>query len=330
MSNISFNPHTGNQGIQPAQTSPDHRIQTENGVSGPHFNETAGEVSFSGDRYARVDAYSRNGRATDGAYGTHAGTLKNVWQNLRPSITDHEEYGQVIGEPKLSEKAADYLKSLKSRFGNLDFVVVGRDSVASAKANAASYGNASHMVVLIDEDKLERMATDENFRKKYETIISQAQTGGVKLNELAKQNGSIQKLGVSVGEDGTCKFMAACLKGSSDAARRVAARRAEKKAEAKDAEKKAHRKHDEEARLDKIKEKREVSEERLEKIREKLNRTVLSEDDFREYENNDDYEVITADSIEELIAALEARFPAGSADETALDEQTGEFADYRA
>ena len=35
------------------------------------------------------------------------------------------------------------------------------------KANAAKYANGYKTVVLIDEDKIEQMATDEKFRKQY-------------------------------------------------------------------------------------------------------------------------------------------------------------------
>ena len=47
---------------------------------------------------------------------------------------------------------------------------------AQVQQNAAAYGNANKMVVLIDEEKLERMATDESFRKKYEGIIASSQS----------------------------------------------------------------------------------------------------------------------------------------------------------
>lgn len=55
----------------------------------------------------------------------------------------------------------------------MDFILVSKDQKANAQANAASYANAGKMVVLIDEEKVERMAADENYRKQYEGIIPQ-------------------------------------------------------------------------------------------------------------------------------------------------------------
>ena len=70
------------------------------------------------------------------------------------------EYGSTIGDVQLSAKAKDYLGKLKSKFHNMEFITVSKDMKAQVQQNAASYGNANKMVVLIDEEKLERMATD--------------------------------------------------------------------------------------------------------------------------------------------------------------------------
>ena len=64
------------------------------------------------------------------------------------------EYGNTIGDVKLSDKAADYLDKLKSKFHNMAFITVSKDMKAQVQQNAASYGNANKMVVLIDEEKL--------------------------------------------------------------------------------------------------------------------------------------------------------------------------------
>lgn len=52
---------------------------------------------------------------------------------------------------------------MKSKFGNMDFILVSKDMKEQAKAMASSFANPNKMVVLIDEEKLERMATDEAF-----------------------------------------------------------------------------------------------------------------------------------------------------------------------
>ena len=92
-----------------------------------------------------------------------------------------EVSGKTIGNPKLSEKAARYYEQLKKKFSNMDFILVSEDQKEAAKAQAASYANASRMVVLIDEAKIERMAEDEAYRKQYEGVISGA---GSKLLQM--------------------------------------------------------------------------------------------------------------------------------------------------
>ena len=46
-----------------------------------------------------------------------------------------------------------------------------KDMKETAKANAGQYANANKMVVLIDEEKIERMADDESYRKQYELSL---------------------------------------------------------------------------------------------------------------------------------------------------------------
>ena len=85
--------------------------------------------------------------------------------------------GRTIGAPELSENAAKYYEQLKKKYGNLDFILVSRDQKEFAKANASKYSNTHKMVVLIDEDKIERMAEDEDYRKQYESIIAKGASG---------------------------------------------------------------------------------------------------------------------------------------------------------
>ena len=49
-----------------------------------------------------------------------------------------KNYGKTIGEPKLSDEAAKYYDQLKSKFGNMDFILVSKDMKEQAKAQAAA------------------------------------------------------------------------------------------------------------------------------------------------------------------------------------------------
>ena len=86
--------------------------------------------------------------------------------------------GRTIGNPELSDKAQKYYEQLQKKNPDMDFILVSSDMKETAKAQAGRYANANRTVVLIDEEKVERMAEDENYRKQYEGIISNARGGG--------------------------------------------------------------------------------------------------------------------------------------------------------
>ncbi len=192
-------------------------------------------------------------------------------------------YGKTIGNAKLSEEGAKYYEELKKKYGNMDFILVSRDQKANAQANAASYANASRMVVLIDEDKIEKMATDENYRKQYEGIIANAASGVSQLKaalQKSGQAGNVKGYGMQVKDDGLTSFFAVLKKSSSDQKARIEKKAEQKKADKKAAEKKAEKKE---------------GEERLKEARSKEN---------SEIEEDTDTVTITANSIEELMQKI--------------------------
>lgn len=200
------------------------------------------------------------------------------------------EYGYTIGNVQLSDKAKDYYDKLKSKFHNMEFIAVSKDMKEQVQRNAAAYGNANKMVVLIDDEKLERMAEDEEYRKKYEGIIAIAQN---KLenakNSLASTGANIKNFGMSVDSNGNEKFFAVVEKATDMQKKRIEKKAAEKK-ELKAKEEKKAKKKEEQERIEKAREKKaEAEEDKEEKI----------EDAEKEYV------MIEADSADELIAKLQ-------------------------
>lgn len=166
-------------------------------------------------------------------------------------------YGKTIGAPELSEKAQKYYDELKKKYSNMDFVLVSKDMKAAAKAQAGSYANPHRLVVLIDEEKVERMASDENFRKQYEGIISSA---AVKLPQLQKQLGNtpgVKAFGMQVNDGGNASFFAVVdksLAAQRDRIKQSAAKKVEqKKADAKKKAQKAAEEKQAEKRAEKAK-----------------------------------------------------------------------------
>ena len=136
--------------------------------------------------------------------------------------------GQTIGNPQLSEKASKYYEQLKKKYSNMNFILVSEDQKENAKANAAGYANSNNMVVLIDEDKIERMASDENYRKQYEGIIANAASGISQLaSSLSATGANVKGFGMQVNDNGTASYFAVLEK--SSAAQKAAEKKAEKK-----------------------------------------------------------------------------------------------------
>jgi len=184
-------------------------------------------------------------------------------------------YGKTIGEPKLSETAEKYYEELKKKFHNLDFILVSSDQKENAKSQAASYGNASKMVVLIDEEKIEKMATDPEYRKQYEALIERGSSGLSQLKDsIQGASSNVLAYGMQINDGGTASFFAVLKKSSAAQKERIEQKRQEaieeRRAEAK-----------------------EDAKERLEKIR-----------DGSKTEEEEDVEILYASSVEELMSKI--------------------------
>lgn len=212
-----------------------------------------------------------------------------------------EGYGMSIGEVQLSDKAKEYYKELKSRFGTMNFILVSQDMKGQVQANAAAYGNASGQVVLIDDEKVERMANDESYRKKYEGIIamSQMQMSGAKAS-IASSGAKVKNYGMSVNADGTTDFFATLEKSSDDQAKRMEKKKAQKKAEKAKEKKKAEKK------------------EKEERLTEKKS-TDTDDDSVRTDSEDTEYVEIHAGSMDELLRKI-SRYAQSNSSASVLTE----------
>ena len=206
--------------------------------------------------------------------------------SLVPSKTD---IGMTIGDVQLSDKAKDYLSKLQSKFHGMEFITVSKDMKAQVQQNAAAYGNANKMVVLIDEEKLERMATDESFRRKYEGIIASSQSKMMQAKMgLSSSGSSVKNFGMSVDSNGKESFFATVNKSSDLQKKRIEKKAAERKQQ-------------------KIKEKKEAAkkaqEERIEKAKEGKAEKTEDKRDNDIYE--EEYDIIEANSLDELLSKVQ-------------------------
>ena len=193
--------------------------------------------------------------------------------------------GRTVGDVKLSEKAAKFYEKFKAKFPGMDFVLVSADQKEQVEANAAAYGKANKTVVLIDDEKIEKMANDEKYASKIEATIKGAQAQLTAIgNGLAATGADVQGYGMKINDDGTATLFAT-LKNSSKAQKA----RIEKKAAQKKAEEKAQAKKLEEKRAEKKEKAKEAKE---------IHKTKDEDDD------DDEYVTVTAQTADELLKKI--------------------------
>ncbi len=214
------------------------------------------------------------------------------------------EYGRTIGEPKLSEEGKKYYDELKKKFGGYDFILVSKDQIQNAKSQAARYANPNKPVVLIDEEKIEKMATDKDYREKYESVIAGASSGLAKMKDQLMASGADFKgFGIQVNDGGTASYFAVLKKSSDAQAERIEKKRAEAKAEHKAEAKKAAAKRLEKKRAEK-KEAEELKEERAKKEPEEIDPESPRFEEALGKIWEKETVTISASSVDELIRKL--------------------------
>jgi len=205
--------------------------------------------------------------------------------------------GRTIGNPKISTKAAEVYKKLQEKYGNVEFVLVSESAKGAVNANAGAYGNSSKTVVLINEEKLERMAEDENYAAQIEAKIEAGTSQLAKFaQQLSASGTSVNSFGMSISDNGASSFFA-----DVDAANEQSQKLAEKRAEKKAAEKKAAKKAAKKEAEEKIAEKRAEKREETEALREKW---AESPDAFGDYDNSTESLRITGTSMEAVVSKL--------------------------
>lgn len=148
--------------------------------------------------------------------------------------------GKTVGSPELSEKAQKYYEQLRKKYNNYDFILVSEDKKAEAEANISRYTNSNKTVVLINTDKIEKMAEDADYRKKYEGIISGASAQIQQLRSKllkSKTAPKVKTFGISFNEEGITSLFAVIDKSLEAQKERIKEKKEEKKAEEKKAAK---------------------------------------------------------------------------------------------
>lgn len=192
-----------------------------------------------------------NSYAADYQYRTEQAKKNEATKETGKTEKKKKVSGRTIGEPVLSEKAAKYYEQLKARYSNMDFILVSPEKKEEAESKKGMYQSSKELIVLIDSDKIEKMAEDEAYREKYESILSNATAQVAQMKSSLGSNGdSVSSIGMTFDDHGNASFFAVVDKSLAAQRERIAQKKEEKAEEKKAAEKKEAAKKAEEKRAE--------------------------------------------------------------------------------
>ena len=217
--------------------------------------------------------------------------------------------GRTIGDPVLSDKAKKYYEQLKAKYSNMDFILVSPEQKEEAESKKGMYQSSKELIVLIDSDKIEKMAEDEEYRAKYEGILSNATSQLSQMKDsLGSKADSVSPFRMTFDDNGNASFFAVVDKSLAAQKERIE--------EKKKAQKKTQEKRAEERKAD----------------RADKNKKMDSADKTNSKEKSSDADKVTvsASSWEELLKKIDNVIYESKADSVLTKEEkaVGQSFDY--
>ena len=126
-----------------------------------------------------------------------------------------ESVENTVGETRLSEKAQTLLKKLRDNYGDMDFFVADFSKGDNVKDILSKAGKDFSVILTVEE--LEKMASDEKYEKEYMDKVQGARRMSEQINKeygVASASGEaasrtkVNKIGISINENGTTTFFA--------------------------------------------------------------------------------------------------------------------------
>lgn len=265
------------------------------------LNSYAADYSYRTEYNRKAD----NNKKTDGTKETDKTTKKS-----RVS-------GRTIGDPVLSDKAKKYYEQLKAKYSNMDFILVSPEQKEEAESKKGMYQSSKELIVLIDSDKIEKMAEDEEYRAKYEGILSNATSQLSQMKDsLGSKADSVSSFGMTFDDNGNASFFAVVDKSLAAQKERIADKKEAAAEEKKKAQKKTQEKRAEERKAD----------------RADKNKKMDSADKTNSKEKSSDADKVTvsASSWEELLKKIDNVIYESRADSVLTKEEkaVGQSFDY--
>lgn len=135
---------------------------------------------------------------------------------------------------KLSEASSNYLEELKNKYSNAEIVVVGSDQADQASEIASNVRTTKGTVIVVTEDELEKMATDEKTRAENEALLDEAMAQLPEaMKKLTESGLDVKTMGIEI-KDGTTNYFAVVDKSLAAQKERIEGKLEEKRAEQKE------------------------------------------------------------------------------------------------
>lgn len=265
------------------------------------LNSYAADYSYRTEYNRKAD----NNKKTDGTKETDKTAKKS------------KVSGRTIGDPVLSDKAKKYYEQLKAKYSNMDFILVSPEQKEEAESKKGMYQSSKELIVLIDSDKIEKMAEDEEYRAKYEGILSNATSQLSQMKDsLGSKADSVSSFGMTFDDNGNASFFAVVDKSLAAQKERIADKKEAAAEEKKKAQKKTQEKRAEERKAD----------------RADKNKKMDSADKTKSKEKSSDADKVTvsASSWEELLKKIDNVIYESRADSVLTKEEkaVGQSFDY--
>ncbi|SHJ59775.1 DUF6033 family protein [Pseudobutyrivibrio xylanivorans] len=111
-------------------------------------------------------------------------------------------------ESKLSAKAQEYLKKLREKYKDYDFIIANKDDDKDGLASASD----KEYSVMISSDEIEKMANDEEYSNK---ILGQMESAIDSSKKLSDEFGYIKQMTIDILGDGNIRFLAELVSGKT-------------------------------------------------------------------------------------------------------------------
>lgn len=154
--------------------------------------------------------------------------------NKENTVEKNEKLKNHFDTSKLSDTASNYLEELKTKYNNSEIIVVGADQADKATEIASNVRTNKSTVIVLTEDELEKMATNEETRTKNEALLDEAlQQLPEAMKKMTESGLDVKTMGIEI-KDGTTNYFAVIDKSIQAQKEHIEGKLEEKRAEQKE------------------------------------------------------------------------------------------------